>query len=87
MRSLQVEYAVNDRRPGRDSPLDIERGGFERLLRKLLDFPQRPAAVLVMIYEWYSRPLVSRAPTLVLSSLFMLHQEPFPDTLHPTTAH
>ncbi len=45
-----VEYAVNDNyRPSTDWDRE-DRRAFERLLRKLLNLPQRPAVVMVQMY-------------------------------------
>jgi hypothetical protein len=47
-----VEYAVNDL-PGHLLDSD-QRMGFERLLRKVLNYPKRPAVVLVNTYQWFN---------------------------------
>ncbi len=45
-----VEYAVNDRyRPTADWDRE-DRRAYERLLRKLLNLPQKPAVVMVQMY-------------------------------------
>lgn len=48
-----VEFAVNDPR-GNGIWTYPERLGFERLLRKLQDFPNRPAVVLLHHFAWFS---------------------------------
>ncbi len=47
-----IEYAVNDLPC---HPFDSDqRMGFERLLRKVLNYPKRPAVVLVNTYQWFN---------------------------------
>jgi hypothetical protein len=45
-----VEYAVNDN-PGLEFDHD-QRKGFERLLRKLLNYPKKPAVVMINSFAW-----------------------------------
>jgi hypothetical protein len=47
-----VEYAVNDQ-PGLEFEHD-QRKGFERLLRKLLNYPKKPAVIMMNSYAWMS---------------------------------
>jgi hypothetical protein len=48
--AVLVEYAVNDQ-PGVDFEGD-QRKGFERLLRKLLNYPKKPAVILVNSFAY-----------------------------------
>jgi hypothetical protein len=49
-----VEYAVND---AFNAPVDSDlRRSFERLIRKLLNFPNRPAVVLVNSFMYLPEP-------------------------------
>ena len=48
-----VDFAVNDRYPVFGPPfLNEPRRAFERLVRKLLSYPNRPAVVLLHAYAW-----------------------------------
>ena len=47
---MLVEYAVNDQ-PGMEFEGD-QRKGFERLLRKLLNYPKKPAVILVNSFAY-----------------------------------
>lgn len=48
----QVEYALNDGWSPDPLPRAIHRRAFERLLRRLLAFPRRPAVTLLMIHNF-----------------------------------
>ena len=61
----QVEFAVND---GWEDKLDSpNRRAYERLLRKLLELPNRPAVVLIQTFRGFE------TSGQCVSTLFMVH--------------
>ncbi|GFH11613.1 SGNH_hydro domain-containing protein, partial [Haematococcus lacustris] len=49
-----VEYSLNDAETLSDTPFDNSvRRPFERLLRKLLSYPNKPAVLLLNAYTWF----------------------------------
>ncbi|KAG1678053.1 hypothetical protein FOA52_000849 [Chlamydomonas sp. UWO 241] len=51
-----VEYSVNDMQKTHPLFMNEYRRAFERLLRKLLEYPNSPAVVLVHSYDWNGAP-------------------------------
>lgn len=51
---ILVEYSLNDEQTMSDTVFDnAVRRPFERLLRKLLQFPNQPAVILLNAYAWF----------------------------------
>ena len=48
-----VEYSVNDPQAPMPHFTNDMRRGMERLLRRLLTYPKRPAVVLMHAYMWF----------------------------------